>query len=94
MFHKQTLLASSSILGVVLAFGGAAHAQETVPGMTTPATFAVADDRPASDATAALSISPPPGFAPMDYSKRFRNYLVSLFGYETILRSAAGVGIR
>ena len=88
MFHKPMLLACSSILAVVLVFGGTARAQETVPGVTTSATPAVADNRPA------VSSSPPPEFAPMTSSERFRNYLVGVAGYESILRSAASAGIR
>jgi hypothetical protein len=93
MFHKQTRLASLSILTAVLALSATAQAQGTAQS-TTSAAPAIADDRSGSDHAPAGSRSPAPQFSPMTRSERFRNYMVSVFGYEAILRSAAGAGIR
>jgi hypothetical protein len=59
--------------------------------ITTP--LAVAGDRPKADSPAAVLTPPPPEFAPMTRSERFRNYLVGIAGPESILRAAASAGI-
>src|SRR5579864_2306940 len=93
MFHKHTRIAWLAKLAAVLALSATAQAQGTAQN-TTSAAPAVANDRPGSDRVSAVSSSPAPQFSPMTRSERFRNYMANVFGYEAILRSAAGAGIR
>jgi hypothetical protein len=54
----------------------------------------VAIDSPGPTSVAAAVISPAPQFSPMTRSERLRNYLVNVFGWEAVFRSAAGGAIR
>ncbi|SRR5216684_655957 len=63
---------------------------------TSPATLAVADDRPESDAPSAIlstvSRSAPPTFAPSTRSERFRSYLIGAAGPQSFITAAATAG--
>ncbi len=63
---------------------------------TSPATHAVADDRPESDAPSAIlstvSRSAPPTFAPSTRSERFRSYLIGAAGPQSFITAAATAG--
>jgi hypothetical protein len=57
------------------------------------ATLGFADDPPAADPPAAPSTSPAAEFSPLTNSERFRNYVVGLVDYESILRATVSAGI-
>jgi hypothetical protein len=56
-------------------------------------TFALADDRPASDSVPGVGSPPPAQFAPMTRSERFSSYLAGLADPEAIVRAAAIAGV-
>jgi hypothetical protein len=69
-----------------------------VLGAAISANVALARDGPKSDAPSAVSSgfssTPPPEFAPMTNSERFRNYLVRITGPQFFITAAATAGIR
>src|SRR6267154_528004 len=64
---------------------------------TSPATLAVADDRPESGAPSAIlstvsRSAAPPTFAPSTRSERFRSYLIGVAGPQSFITAAATAG--
>jgi hypothetical protein len=94
MFQKQALLVCPSILAIVLSCAAALHAQETTSNATDSALLPGAADPLDTKAPTAISNPPRLHFTPMNHNERFHNYLSNVFGYEVILRSAVGAGIR
>jgi hypothetical protein len=68
-----------------------------VLGVAISAHVALAGDGPKSDApsavSSAFSSTPPPEFAPMTNSERFRSYLVRITGPQFFITAAATAGI-
>ncbi len=93
MFQRQAVTAFPLILLPVLAGGAVARAQNTAFATTVTAA-AFADDQSGGNRMPADSRSPPRQFSPMTRSERLRNYMANVFGYESILRSAAAAGVR
>jgi hypothetical protein len=89
-----TFLISLSILAVALAFAATVHAQELTSNPTTTVAPQVEPDPQDTKTPPVVSNSPRPHFAPMNRDERFHHYLSNVFGYEVILRSAVGAGIR
>jgi hypothetical protein len=103
---KRFLFAIASVLLCTIASvaqtipnEGSGHGTGFFTQDTSPATHAVADDRPESDAPSAIlstlsrSAPPtPPTFAPTTRSVRFRNYLIRVAGPQTFITAAATAG--
>jgi hypothetical protein len=100
---KRFLFAIASVLLCTIASvaqtipnEGSGHGIGFVTQDTSPATHAVADDRPESDAPSAIlstvSRSAPPKFAPSTRSERFRSYLIRVAGPQPFITAAATAG--
>jgi hypothetical protein len=100
---KRFLFAIASVLLCTIASvahkipnEGSGHGTGFFTQDTSPATHAVADDRPESDAPSAIlstvSSSAPPTFAPTTRSERFRNYLIRVAGPQPFITAAATAG--
>ena len=89
-----TFLIYVSIIAAVLGFATPVRAQELTSNSTTSAAPQVEVDPQGIKTPPAVSSSPHLHFAPMNPKERFHNYLHNVFGYEVLLRSAVGAGIR
>jgi len=92
----SVLLCTIASLAPTIPNEGSGHGIGFFTQDTSPATHAVADDRPESDAPSAIlstvSRSAPPTFAPSTRSERFRNYLIRVAGPQPFITAAATAG--